>query len=82
MLTGGARLLDQAEQLADDEAVRLRVQVARLPIWYVMLATNRATGDARRDLLARFLATARKASVSEIREGGSLNDWAKRQGAE
>ncbi len=82
VLTGGARLLDQAEQLADDEAVRLRVQVARLPIWYVMLATNRATGDARRDLLARFLATARKARVSEIREGGSLNDWAKRQGAQ
>jgi hypothetical protein len=82
VITEGERLLDDAEQLADDEAVKFRVQVARLPIWYVKLATNRVNDAARADLLRRFLAVARKAGITEIREGGSLNDWARQQGAE
>jgi hypothetical protein len=40
------QILDEAEQLADNETHRLRVQVARLPVWYVKLATHRVTGDA------------------------------------
>jgi Domain of unknown function (DUF4838)/Glycosyl hydrolase family 67 N-terminus len=78
----GERILQRAEQLADDETVRARVEVAELPIWYVKIATNRVTGDARMDLVRRFLAVARKAGVSNISEGMSLNDWAKRMGAE
>ena len=57
-------------------------EVARLPIWYVQLATNRLAGDAKTDLLRRFLSIARKAGITNISEGRSLDDWAKRMGAE
>jgi Domain of unknown function (DUF4838)/Glycosyl hydrolase family 67 N-terminus len=78
----GERILNAAEQQASDDAVRARVQVAELPIWYVKIATNRVTGEPRTDLIHRFLAVARKAGVSNISEGMSLNDWAKKMGAE
>jgi hypothetical protein len=81
-LREGERILNAAEQQAGDEVVRARVQVAELPIWYVKIATNRVTGDARTDLIHRFLAVARKAGVSNISEGMRLNDWAKKMGAE
>jgi hypothetical protein len=68
--------------LADSDEIRFRVQVARLPIWYVKLATNRVTGDERADLLRKFLAIARKAGITHIREWQSLDDWAKKMGAE
>ena len=76
------QLLDQAERLADNDSRRLRVAVARLPVWYVKLATNRVSGDARTELLRRFLAIARQAGISNISESRSLNDWAKRMGPE
>src|SRR2546428_649887 len=43
---GGAKLLDIAEQLAGNQAERFRVQVARLPIWYVKLAAQPRPGEA------------------------------------
>src|SRR5262249_15386944 len=64
VINDGEKLLDEAEQLADNDAVRLRVQVAQLPVWYVKLATNRVTGDARTELVRRFLEIARKAGIS------------------
>jgi len=76
------QILDEAERLADNDTHRFRVQVARLPIWYVNLATNRVTGIAKADLVRRFLSIARKAGITNISEGLSLNDWAKRMGAE
>lgn len=82
VIAAGEKLLDDAEQLAENDAVRFRVQLARLPVWYVKLATNRVTGDARAALLKRFLAVARQAGITEIREGGSLDNWAKKMGAE
>lgn len=82
VLDGGERLFDEAEGLAESEEIRFRVQVTRLPIWYVKLATNRVTGDARKELLHRFLSIARKAGMTHISEGMTLNDWAKRMGAE
>jgi hypothetical protein len=82
LINTGERLLDEAEQMADNDAVRFRVQVARLPIWYVKLATNRVTGEPRADLLRRFLLVARKAGISNISEGKSLADWAKSMGAQ
>ncbi len=57
------------------------MQVARLPVWYVQLATKRVTGQARTELLQRFLQVARKAGISNISEGQSLEDWAKQQPA-
>jgi hypothetical protein len=82
LINGAGRLFDHAEQVADDDTIRFRVQVARLPVWYVQLAANRVTGAARTDLLRQFLAVARKAGITNISEGGSLADWAKSMGAE
>jgi hypothetical protein len=69
------KLFDEAERLAESEEVRLRVQVARLPIWYVKLATNRVTGEARRELLKKFISIAKKAGITNISEGKKLEDW-------
>ncbi|MEM3648819.1 MAG: DUF4838 domain-containing protein [Thermoproteota archaeon] len=76
------RLFDEAERLADSEETRFRVQVAHLPLWYVKLATNRVKGEARLELLRRFLHVARKAGVTHISEGMKLDDWAKQMGEE
>jgi hypothetical protein len=81
-INAGDKLLEEAEQLAENDEVRFRVQVARLPVWYVKIANNLVTQDAKTDLLKRFLATARKAGVSNISESTGLNDWAKKQGVE
>ncbi len=74
-------ILEQAQQAAEDEKIQFRVQVARLPVWYVQLATNRVTGEARTKLLQQFLEIARKAHISNINEGQSLDDWARKMGA-
>ncbi len=80
VITQGEKLLDEAEQLPDNDAVKLRVQVARLPVWYVKIAQNRITGEARHQLLKRFVAVAQRAKISNISEGQSLADWAKQMG--
>ncbi|MEM3104509.1 MAG: DUF4838 domain-containing protein [Candidatus Bathyarchaeia archaeon] len=72
------KLFDEAERLADDEKIRFRVRVARLPVWYVKLATNRVKGEERLKLLHSFLETARMAGITHISEGMKLDDWAKR----
>jgi hypothetical protein len=82
VVAGGAQLLDEAERMADNDAVRFRVQVARLPVWYVQLATGRVKDGARLELLRRFVEIARRAGITDIREGGSLAEWAKKQGLE
>jgi hypothetical protein len=69
------KLFDEAERLAESEEVRLRVQVARLGVWYVKLATGRVAGEARRELLRRFLCVARKAGITHISEGKTLEEW-------
>jgi hypothetical protein len=79
-VAGANQLFDQAEQLAENDDVRFRVQVARLPIWYVQLATDRVQNDARSELLRRFLTIARKAGITNVSESGSLEDWAKKMG--
>jgi hypothetical protein len=79
-LAAAGQTFDQAEHLADNEDVRFRVQVARLPIWYVQLATDRVPKEQRGELLHRFLAVARKAGISNISESTSLADWAKKMG--
>jgi hypothetical protein len=81
-LRDGERLLDLAEEQAEPGTVRDRVQVARLPIWYVKIATDRVKDDARKELVSRFLSVARKAGISNISEGMSLHDWAKKMGSD
>ncbi len=80
-IASASEILDKAEQAADTDSTRLRVQIVRLPVWYVQLATNRVTGEARTKLLEKFLEIARKAHISNINEGQSLDDWAKKMGA-
>jgi Domain of unknown function (DUF4838)/Glycosyl hydrolase family 67 N-terminus len=77
LVAGAGPLFDEAEKLADDDAVRNRVRVARLPVWYLALATGRVKGDEKKALLTKFLEVARKAGVSNISEGQALDDWAK-----
>lgn len=82
MVTEGAKLLDEAEALADNEAVRERVQVARLPVWYAQLANQWVTGAERTALVRRFLEIARRAGITHISESKELSAWAREMGAE
>jgi len=80
-ISAANKLLNDAEGKAESETVRLRVQVARLPIWYVQIAKN-SNGEGRAALLQQFLDVARKAGVSHISESRSLEEWAKKMGGE
>jgi hypothetical protein len=82
VMDAGERLLDEAELFAENDDVRFRVQVARLPVWYTKIANNRISGDAKKELTRRLVSIARKAGVSNISEGTSLDDWAKQQGVQ
>jgi hypothetical protein len=77
-IAGAEKILSEAESAAENETIRSRVQVAHLPIWYVHLATNRVKGDARSELVKRFLEIARKAGIDQISEGKSLEEWGKK----
>ncbi len=79
VMNAGEKILDEAEGLAENDEIRFRVEVARLPVWYVKIANKRVTGEARKDLLNRFVTIAKKAGVSNISESTSLDDWAKKQ---
>lgn len=76
-LSAAEKLFDDAEQRAENDAVKFRVQTARLPIWQVKLSTKRVKGDERSALLERYLTIARKAEISNASEGKSLDDWAR-----
>jgi hypothetical protein len=82
VMDAGEKLLDEAEQLAENEDVRFRVQMARVPVWYTKIANDRISGETKKDLTRRLVAIARKAGVSNISEGTALSDWAKAQGVE
>lgn len=79
-LTAADTLLAEGERRAENENVRERVRTVRLPVWYVQIATDRVTGDRRAQLLKDFLETARKAGISHISEGRSLQEWADKGG--
>jgi hypothetical protein len=66
----------RAEQAAANDEERFRVQVARLPVWYVRLATNRVSGAEREALIQKLLAIARRAGISHISEAQPLETWA------
>jgi hypothetical protein len=73
------KLFDQAEAACNgNDNFRSRIQVARLPIWYVQLMNNWLIGEARQNRLNEFLAIARKAGISNVSESKTLDDWAKR----
>lgn len=68
-------ILAKAEGAAADEETRFRVQVARLPIWYLQLIKEKTAPDQREPLLTKFMQVATKAGVSNISESRSLKDW-------
>lgn len=70
------KLFDEAEQNAENDEVRFRVQTARLGIWHVKIATKRVAGAEKTALLDRYLAIARKAGISNASEQRSLDEWA------
>jgi hypothetical protein len=74
------KLLAEAEAMAGTDAVRQRVELARLPVWYVQIATGRVKDQARADLVKRFLDVARASGMTQVSEGLSLKDWAARMG--
>jgi hypothetical protein len=82
VIKAGESLLGGAEEIAENDTIQFRVQVARLPVWYTQLATNRVEGEDRKALLQRFLEVARKAGISHISEGKALSDWARQMGAD
>jgi hypothetical protein len=82
VLKEGERLLNEAEQMADNDTIRFRVQVARLPVWYGKLASGRVAGEERKELARQFVAVARKAGISNISESKALDVWAKEMGVE
>lgn len=82
LIDAGERLLSNAESLADNDDIRFRVQIARLPVWYTQLATERLEPAAHKAVLLRFLQVARKAGISHISESKTLDLWAKQMGAD
>jgi hypothetical protein len=81
VLREGERLLDEAERLAPTDRIRLRVQVARLPVWYGMLSQRHWEGELRTQRLAEFLEIARHAGRTHISESKTLDIWAREMGA-
>jgi hypothetical protein len=80
-LAAANTVLDEAEQkAAGDPTILKRVQIARLPVWYVQLAANHIPAAGRAALLEKFLAVARRAGVSNISEGKTLAAWAQQMG--
>ena len=67
-------LLAEAERLAENDAIRRRVQVARVPIWYVLLASGQLEGAERAAVLRRFVETVRQAGIARLSESGRLGD--------
>jgi hypothetical protein len=82
VIEAGERLLGEAERMAESEAIRFRIQMARLPVWYVQLATNRVTGEERCELIRRFLEVARRGGITHISEHRPFEDWARALEAE
>lgn len=70
-------LFDQAEKMAENKEIRLRVKVARLPIQYVMIATDRVLGFDKKEILDSFINVARKIGLTHISERKTLEDWIK-----
>jgi hypothetical protein len=73
-------LLAEAEALARDDATRRRVQIARVPVWYVQLATGQLAGPERAAVLRRFVETVKAAGIRNLSEAGRLDDELRRLG--
>jgi len=67
-------LFDAAEVVADDEEVRQRVEMARLPIMY--LKCRRTPAEAKRDgTYRRFCAIVEREGITHLEESGGLREF-------
>jgi len=88
-LDKSSRLFDEAEKLAEDQAVLHRVQRERLPIMYVKLVRGpEFTGDEYGRVLQRFGKITRREKIVNLKEGAPdleenlkkwQNQWQKKQ---
>jgi len=67
-------LFKSALRRAENDQVRLRVQVAQLPLQYVQIMRLKP-GPKRLRLLDEFMAVARQKKITQIREGGPIEQW-------
>ena len=80
-------LLDKAEEMAQSDEVRRRVQLEQLPVMYVKLMQGpEVTGDEYAEVLAGFEEIARREDVALLNEGppdlrDKLNMWRERLSA-
>jgi hypothetical protein len=75
ILSQAEELFDEAEKATDNDEVHHRVQVARLPIQYVKLATGAVEGAERTRLIEHFFRVAEKEGITQIREGRPLSTF-------
>jgi hypothetical protein len=80
ILAEADRLLAEAETAVDADDPRFRVQVARLPVWYALLATKHVDEKERPALLDRFVATVRRAGITNLSEARPVDDQLKELG--
>jgi hypothetical protein len=73
-LSEAEELFDRAERLAGDDEILERVRHARLPIEYVKLARMPKSHPCREELIENFFLKLKKAGITEIKEGRSLNE--------
>jgi len=68
-------LFDEAEEVADDEDVLHRIQVARLPIQYVQISTLPETNPKRAAIIDKFFKVVDKTGITNISEGRSMAQY-------
>lgn len=74
ILEKAEELFDRAEMLADNDEILERVRIARLPIEYVKLSTTLGYYPNRAELVQSFFAKIKKAGITQIKEGQSLEE--------
>lgn len=68
-------LLEEAEGLADDGGVKMRVKIARLPIQYVMIERDYVDEEVRGGMIASFFKMIEKVGITNISEGMTTEQY-------
>jgi len=71
-------LFKEAERLAEDAEVRMRIKIARLPIQYVMIERGYVNEDERKRIIQDFFSTAERAGITNINEWMTLAEYRKK----
>jgi hypothetical protein len=70
----GDALLSEAESILKSPEIRERVELLRLPMQFIRIR-RMDDGSRRQNLIERFRATAKRAGITQIAEGYSLDRW-------